>query len=83
MTDAAEVLDEPQTIDEIVTDADVGAIQNGIREAATGECLNIGESSLYYDASTMASLNAFSAVSLFVFLFFFIYCQLSQLSMFK
>lgn len=71
MTDAAEVVIEPpQTAvadseAEIVTDADVVAIQNGVREAAAAEGINLGESSLYYDASTMASLNAFSAVRIY------------------
>lgn len=72
MTAAAEAFDdEPQTtnLNEIVTDADVVSIQNGLREAAAGECLNLGESSLYYDAATMASLNSLSAVSCFVLCF--------------
>jgi hypothetical protein len=45
-----------------ITDSDVAAIQNGVREAA-GEYVNHGESSLYYDAATMSPLNPFSAVS--------------------
>ncbi|KAH6898384.1 NUDIX hydrolase domain-like protein [Thelonectria olida] len=46
-----------------ITDSDVVAIQNGVREAA-GEYLNHGESSLYYDASTMSPLNPFSAAAI-------------------
>lgn len=46
-----------------INDADVAVIQNGIREAAAEEPVNLGESSLYYDAVTMSPLNPFSAVS--------------------
>ncbi|KPM41762.1 hypothetical protein AK830_g4771 [Neonectria ditissima] len=49
--------------DRAISDADVTAIQNGIREAAAEEAVNLGESSLYYDALTMSPLNPFSAVS--------------------
>lgn len=47
-----------------ISESDIAAIQNGLREA-TGEdvYVNHGESSLYYDATTMAPLNPFSAVS--------------------
>ncbi|KAL6403540.1 Peroxisomal coenzyme A diphosphatase 1, peroxisomal [Ilyonectria robusta] len=56
---------EPHSGAEIsINDADVTAIQNGIRDAATGEHVNLGESSLYYDALTMSPLSPFSAVRL-------------------
>ena len=63
MTDAAAPLEDNLTVDEIVSPSDVGALQNGIREASASQIGNYGESSLYYEASTMVPLNAFSAVS--------------------
>ncbi|KAF7542786.1 hypothetical protein G7Z17_g11274 [Cylindrodendrum hubeiense] len=47
-----------------ISDADVATIQNGIRDAATGEHVNLGESSLYYDALTMSPLSPFSAAAI-------------------
>ncbi|KAI5466284.1 NUDIX hydrolase domain-like protein [Mariannaea sp. PMI_226] len=46
-----------------ITEAEIAALQNGICEAA-GDDVNHGESSLYYDASTMAPLNPFSAAAI-------------------
>lgn len=49
-----------------LTNADLSDIKHQLTQASAVQrnCLE-GEDSLYYDASTMASLNAFSAVSFF------------------
>ncbi|KAF7560884.1 hypothetical protein G7046_g3271 [Stylonectria norvegica] len=65
MTDAAAAsIEDPRITPDELTDADIAAVQNGIREALTGDSVNYGESSLYYDSGTMAPLNAFSAAAI-------------------
>ncbi|KAH7162856.1 NUDIX hydrolase domain-like protein [Dactylonectria estremocensis] len=62
---ASEPLSEPYAGGEIsISEADVASIQNGIHEAATGNRVNYGESSLYYDALTMSPLSPFSAAAI-------------------
>lgn len=67
MTDAEVLVDNVTSTapPEILTDTDVIAIQEQIKDAsgAVNLVVNSGESSLYYDASTMAPLNPFAAVS--------------------
>ncbi|KAK7431131.1 8-oxo-dGTP diphosphatase [Neonectria magnoliae] len=64
-TDRAPLADAENETETVVSisDAEVAVIQNGIREAAAGEAVNLGESSLYYDALTMSPLNPFSAAA--------------------
>ncbi|KAK7408659.1 8-oxo-dGTP diphosphatase [Neonectria punicea] len=64
-TDRAPLADAETETETVVaiSDAEVAVIQNGIREAAAGDAVNLGESSLYYDALTMSPLNPFSAAA--------------------
>lgn len=59
-----EALLTPQPFEETLTDGEIADIKDQLRHvSAIDPEYEEGEASLYYDASTMATLNAFSAVS--------------------
>lgn len=64
-----EELSSVQPLDQDLTDGEVADIKDQLKRAsAVEQDYQEGEESLYYDASTMASLNAFSTVSLLLIL---------------